>query len=310
MKLYTARILPMLLTLAVTLSSCLKENEDDCVEDASVALRFTFTHHDETEEPTDLFPYRVNDVDVYIFDENDRYVYNMSVAQNSLSGGNTLYLDLEEGEYKIVTWGNLSDSGYGVDAPEQTRNGFTVSATTDRPDISDLFHGTATLTVDGSPRTQEIQLIRNTHVLRVHLIGLSEPTRTIPGTDYSIRVEGSNHHYDFDNNPVAQSAATYIPTYTSLTYGEKYAVRADFKVQRLLRDQYMTLTISNGNGTTRTDDIIQRILTVYDDIETTEDLDRRYEYDLYYELDDDTGTWVFIGNSVSDWDGPSMPGDL
>ncbi len=309
MKLYTARTLSMLLALAVTLSSCLKEDTLDC-DDNRVALRFTFTYHDETQEPTDLFPYRVSDVDVYIFDENDRYVYSLGVEQSSLAGGNTLYLDLDEGEYKIVTWGNLSDTGYGVDAPEQTRNGFTVSATTDRPDISDLFHGSAELTVDGNSVTQEIQLIRNTHILRVHLLGLSESTRTVPGTDYSVRVEGRNHHYDFDNNPVAPSAATYIPIYTSLTYGEKYAVRADFKVQRLLRDQHLTLDIYNGNSKERTDDIIQRILSVYEDIETTEDLDRRYEYDLYYELDEDNGTWVFIGNSVNDWEGPSMPGDL
>lgn len=309
MKLYTARTLSVLLALAVTLSSCLKEDTSDC-DDNRVALRFTFTHHDETEEATDLFAYRVNDVDIYFFDENDRYVHSLSVAQSSLAGGNTLYLDPEEGQYKIVTWGNLSDTGYGVDAPEQTRSGFTVSATTDRPDISDLFHGSAELTVDGNSVTQEIHLIRNTHILRVHLVGVPEPTRTVSGTDYSVRVEGRNHHYDFDNNPVAPSAATYIPTYTSLTYGEKYAVRADFKVQRLLRDQYLTLDIYNGNSKERTDNIIQRILSVYDDIETTEDLDRRYEYDLYYELDDDSGTWVFIGNSVSDWEGPSMPGDL
>ncbi|MCC8019195.1 MAG: FimB/Mfa2 family fimbrial subunit [Rikenellaceae bacterium] len=308
-----AGALTALLALTAGLSSCLKEDNSDCPETLPpVALRFVFTHHDHTEEVTDLFSEFVEDVHLYIFDMYDNYVYHIDTPQSSLVDGNTLYLDIEEGEYKMVVWGNLFGTGYEVigSSSATTRTGFTIQASENHTGVADLFHGMDAVTVDSTFKTYDISLIRDTHIVRIRLLGLDEPTRTIEGTDYTVSVEGSNIVYDFENNPAAGNAtASYIPTYSGFTEENTYVAQAEFKLQRLFIGDDLTLRILEGDVVRTEDKITERILQAYEDIETDEDLDKHYIYELYYEADR-YGGWIFVGNSIKDWDGSSMPGEL
>jgi|GEM_PF-7103060 len=308
-----AGILTALLALMTGLSSCLTDDNSDCPDPLPpVALRFVFTHHDHTEEVTDLFTEYVDDIHLYIFDKDDNYVQQIAAPQNSLTDGNTLYLDIEPGEYRIVAWGNLYDRGYQVNgSSETTRTDFTVGANEYHTDISDLFHGTDMLTIETIPTLYDLPLIRNTHLIRVKLLGLSQPTHpTIEDAGYSVQIEGSNITYNFENNPAAGYAtATYIPDYSGLQEGNTFVAQAEFKVQRLCIGDDLTLQISQGEVIRQEDNITERILQAYKDIQTDQDLDKHYIYELYYQINR-YGGWVLVGNQVKDWDGGNMPGEL
>jgi len=305
-----ARICIGLLALLPGVSSCLTEDMSDCIGQ-TVALRFIFTHHDHTEEVTDLFTEWVEDISVYIFDENDTYLRHIQVPQRSLTDGHTLYIDLEEGEYKIVAWANLLEMSALVENNgEPSRTEYTVGVTETHSAITDLFHGSTSFMIEDKDITQEISLIRNTHIVRVMLLGLPDPTRsTIDDTGYSVVIEGKNTRFDFENNPVTDVTTTYIPEYSELYIDPTYVIQAGFKVQRLLTGDDIRLTILNGEEIEMDDHLTGRILDAYEEIVTDHDLDRQYIYELYYETNY-RGGWVFLGNNIKDWDGSHMPGEL
>ncbi|MCC8186242.1 MAG: FimB/Mfa2 family fimbrial subunit [Bacteroides sp.] len=305
-----ARIFIGLLALLSGLSSCLTEDLSDCIGQ-TIALRFVFTHHDHTEETTDLFTELVEDISVYIFDENDTYLRHIQVPQTSLTNGHTLYINLEEGEYKITAWANLLEMDALVENGGKTsRADYTVGVTETHPAVTDLFHGSINLSIEDKDISKEIQLIRNTHIVRVMLLGLPEPTRSpIDHTGYSVAIQGKNTKFNFENNPVAEVTATYTPEYSGTHIDNNYIVQAEFKVQRLLMGDDTRLSILHGEEVELEDNLTDRILAAYEEIATNQDLDRHYIYELYYETNY-RGGWVFIGNNIKDWDGTTMPGEL
>ncbi|MCD8032524.1 MAG: FimB/Mfa2 family fimbrial subunit [Bacteroides sp.] len=227
-----ARIFIGLLALMSGLSSCLTEDLSDCIGQ-TVALRFVFTHHDQTEETTDLFTELVKDISVYIFDENDTYIRHIDIPQSSLTHGHTLYINLEEGEYKITAWANLLEMNALVENGGKTsRADYTVGVTETHSAVTDLFHGSINVTMEDKDVSKEIQLIRNTHIVRVMLLGLPAPTRSpIDHTGYSVAIHGKNTKFNFENNPVAEVTVPYTPEYSGIHIDNNYIVQAEFKVQ-------------------------------------------------------------------------------
>ncbi|MCD7978060.1 MAG: FimB/Mfa2 family fimbrial subunit [Tannerellaceae bacterium] len=113
-----------LLSLCLLLMGCLREDMSGCetIEGEGLVIHFAYTN----EKGVDEFASRVDQVDLYVFDEGGYYLSNHSYNARKLSefqGSDNL--NLEPGTYHIICWGNV----YGNDIlPQLTEDMMVHSA--------------------------------------------------------------------------------------------------------------------------------------------------------------------------------------
>ena len=100
----TKALLVVLLTSAVTLTSCNKllyDYEGDC--DPYYKVRFEYTYH---MKQGDAFPYEVNDVTLYLVDDNTGKVVWQKRESGEMLGrsGYMMDVDVAPGTYTLVAW--------------------------------------------------------------------------------------------------------------------------------------------------------------------------------------------------------------
>lgn len=88
-----------LLVSLVLLASCIKEDYTDCER---CTLTFSYTG----DVTYDIFPQHITSVSLYVFDANNRLVQTKLVEQNDLNAFQGTKLNLEPGDYHIVSIGN------------------------------------------------------------------------------------------------------------------------------------------------------------------------------------------------------------
>ncbi len=96
----------------VLLSGCIKEEYDDCE-------RCTLTFSYLGDGTTDIFPEKITDVSLYVYDANGQLVQTKHIAQNDLKVFQGTKLNLSKGVYHVVGVGN-SFSKTEINAPAST----------------------------------------------------------------------------------------------------------------------------------------------------------------------------------------------
>lgn len=274
----------------------MRENTDGC--GALVTLRFSFTMNTDF---TDHFADQVESVDLFVYGADKKLVTKQSYPRSEMHQGNGVHLRLPAGNYMVMVWGNFSESCYSVTEGE-TYETTRLSLLTTRAEVStftSLFHGRTNFTVvDDAPWTYWIDLTKNTSDVHVILENVPPSTYVAPGTDYMIRIFGSNTVYNFDNTLAASTPITYMPRYGS---PDQNQVQADFMIQRLLTNSDVQVVVTNVNDPDNplfNENLSALLMTRQTQLRTDEDFDRTDDYTLRFALQGST----LVLLSINDWD--------
>jgi len=92
-----------LFLLSVALSSCIGEDRDNCSSENNLILRFSYV----IDSGDELFVSRVEQTEVFIFDESGCLLRQETIGTSSLDAAQSVGLTLSPGTYRVVCWGNM-----------------------------------------------------------------------------------------------------------------------------------------------------------------------------------------------------------
>lgn len=272
------KFLPMAI-MFLSLSGCIKENNEDCPVPGRLFLAPTFTMHtvkDASGEYKDLFSETAQRQTVYVFDQSGLFVRKI-IENGPFTNGHLTPLDLPQGSYRAVVWVNKTDDFELNCVPvagetsidemllqlEELDNRFITKhfppllyGTTDYFDVEEEA---TTRTAD---KVIPVSLIRNTHKIQVIIYWKEKKARTLcekPSHVSETRayILDKNGVLDFENDASQCSWLTYIPKYFSgdalKTFRdetlEAAIVATEFTVLRLWTDSKTKISIRKKTGT-------------------------------------------------------------
>lgn len=315
----------------LTTSSCkdglIFDGEGDC--GVYYRIRFKYEYNIKF---ADAFANEVNSVALYIFDQNNTLVDNITTTdkQALASGSFEIPIELEPGRYTLLAWGGLmneesfdllADVEVGKTKLEEMqvkmhRNHNDNGEAYLSDDILPLFHGTLPLEVVDKPGTytETMSLVKDTNSIRILLHEMSG--HDVDADKFIFEIRDSNGLYDWDNTLLDDEDITYSAWYqtTGSAEMEEYATRtvtevnvalAELTIGRMRADNSPILHIvSRETG----EDVVRLPLADYallvkgyyrESMSDQEYLDRQDEYSLTLFLDE--GEWVSSMIYINSW---------
>lgn len=316
-------IIPLLgLLLAMgCFSGCIKEDMSDCPPPVTpepepepttgtlkLALTYFMHNTQENGEYVDLFSQQVRKVDVFVFDEEGRFLQQITEeAAPRFADNYTKEIELPAGDYQFVVWGNHYEDETMHNQSEGTllddgrmalcsvRNGET-----EIPMLTDsLFHGMTAqpvTVVNGEDQVIPIDLMKDRNdvrlVVRWREEGHSEYcAHTEHAQSITATITDTNGTYDFRNNVTDKKEITYLPDrfadwYDPVFHGDArpypteldYCYVADFSELRLMLDnKEAQLVIRQGDRIVYQRGLMD-LITRIEQYQTQEALDREDHY--------------------------------
>lgn len=223
---------------ASVFTSCSMMTEDR--EDCPVGLYLNFKY-DYNLERADMFNDHVGAVDVYVFNEEGKYVTSQSEANYSdwqplLNPSYLMHMNLAPGRYKFIvlggqtTYENQLASGRArflraelTPGDDMTKMELRLETTGEGADVlmvdnkglplDTLWHGMETQLVEvfpEKPTYHTIALVRDTKKINVTLRELDNPT-TMDINNYEMTITDRNTHILWDNALDESATVTYTP---------------------------------------------------------------------------------------------------
>lgn len=223
---------------SMALTSCDMMTEDR--EDCPTGLYLTFKY-DYNLQRADMFSDHVGAVDVYVFDENGKFVTKQSEANQG--GSNPLaaplyrmHMNLDPGKYQFIVLAGQKSYAEQLAAPRahfvrtEPQPGDDMSALHVRLDtkagessmllvdnmnqpLDTLWHGIMTDPVevfDQKPTYRTISLMRDTKKINVTLREQDDPTQ-MDINNYDLRIVDNNTHILWDNSLDETDQVMYTP---------------------------------------------------------------------------------------------------
>lgn len=334
-KIISGKAIAACLVLA-TLISCgsIYEDEGDCTP--YYYVQFVYDHNMKF---ADAFANEVEDVNLYVFDSNDKFVTLFSERGDVLqSDGYKMRLPLAPGHYTIVAWCGLYGKNGSYSLPDVTPGVTTLQELNCRLDdreykdngevsvgeIDDLFHGIQTYDLPDSygDHVFKMPLKKNTNYVRVVLQHLSG--EDINADDFKFTITDDNGTLGYDNSPLDDELLTYNAWYTAQgTAGVESRADdgmtsvsvavAELTVNRLVKDKDTKARLTVTRSKPEADGTYKTVLSIplvdyallvkgyYNkDIDDQEYLDRQDEYNLTFFLDDNDN-WLSSSIIINSW---------
>ena len=321
--------LSMVVTMAA-LSSCdnglIFEGEGDC----GIYYRIRFKY-DYNIKYADAFANEVNSIALYIFDDNDILVNEITTTdKQALSSGTfEIPLELEPGKYTLLAWGGLMNEE-SFDMLAETTVGVTKlqelqvkmhrqhnanGEANVSDDLLPLFHGTMPLEVSDIPGTynETMSLMKNTNVVRILLHEMSG--HNVDADKFIFEIHDSNGLYDWDNTLLEDEMITYSPWRQSTGSAEMEdytraittvnVALAELTIGRMMAGESPVLHIKNRETG---EDVFRIPVADYallvkghyrENMSDQEYLDRQDEYTMTFFLDE--GEWVSSFIYINSW---------
>lgn len=315
----------------LAVSSCkdglIFDGEGDC----GIYYRIRFKY-DYNIKFADAFANEVHSVALYIFDQNDTLIEEITTTdKEALSSGTfEIPLELEPGNYTLLAWGGLMNEE-SFDMLANTQIGVTnieelqvkmhrVHNDNGEATVSDnllpLYHGTMTLDVVETPGTytETMSLMKDTNSVRILLHELSG--HGIDADKFIFEIKDNNGLYDWDNTLLDDEEITYkawhqttgsanMNEQASRTVTGVNVALAELTTGRMRADASPILHIkSRETG----EDLVRLPLADYallvkgyyrQGLSDQEYLDRQDEYTLTLFLDE--GEWVSSYILINSW---------
>ncbi len=245
MKLY---LILFLLLLSTVLSGCLDEAYGECLgenEDTEILFRYTGDGN------TDIFSSRIHIVDVFIFSESGKFIKSFAISKEMLEKYQGMKTYLEEGNYRIVCWGNAFENTQipALDATK-TINDAVLYNTVDRNGAytngDPLYYGTLrtsqALKTDRLKTESMIVDFKSSHVkINIYIQGYTGDVNP------PVEVTEIMSEHDFDMNNRGKKISYSIQPTSQKIEGEDLLV-AVICIPRLKDDNSIKINIKNPMG--------------------------------------------------------------
>lgn len=189
----------ILLPFIVLFVGCIKDDADDDTCPTSSTLYFSYTGDGLTE----LFPAKISNVWLYVFNTDDVLVTKLSIDRTQLSAYQGTKLTLPQGQYHVVCWGNTFSKAIDKNGTDR------INAELSHPDYEggstvttndSLYYAYRLLTVPPVPVKNDTIHFQGAHIkFRVFLHGAyssATSTRSNPSA-YYIRINQLPPTYNF-----------------------------------------------------------------------------------------------------------------
>lgn len=277
-KLIWSRMIGMVILSMLALTSCVKDDQDDC----GLNIRFRYIYNVKN---ADAFQHEVKSIQLYVFNEDGKFVKSYQDAAPQFAAGYTMRIqDLKAGKYTLVCIGR---SEMTVDEDDQE---FQIARMAEGDDIEELtahldcdeginnhqfahlYISKTTLQYSGNPQNATIDLLKCSNSYRIILLPTQENTQgnaQFSAEHYDIKIENGNRWLDHKGEllpspaSTAETSITHTPYHTeTATNGstanakgngkellrEEHKDRAliyDLSSARLFRDDDTQLTITD-----------------------------------------------------------------
>lgn len=296
-------------------TSCIKDGMDD---NCNSYIRFVYDYN---LEYVDLFHKQATKVNLYVFDEDGRFVTELKDESGSFEPGYLMPLpiSMRGQKYTIVAWSGLYDDSYdhtpltpGVSTLEDLEvavNNLKANNTVDR-ELQPLWHGKLTeMEPQFNNDVATVSLVKNTNKFRV-VMKRSDSNEPIDVDDYSFQIVSPNGRYDHENSLLSNAVTekvTYTPYYTA--NDSKTGAIAEMNSLRLVTDKDTRLVITHkGNNNPVLDiplnDYLEALrLDQYSDMPLQEYMDRcdNYGIVLFFTGLDDEGNYISVDIQINGW---------
>ena len=239
-------LLSLLMTLPL-LSSCIKEDLDDCKGKVSLLFRYV------GDGTTDIFPEKIDKVTLFVYTaDGSRLVEQHEYDKQDLSSYQGARLELFPGRYKVVCWGNafgqttIRESERKIAAPGYFNQ---KEITTNDP----LYYGTVDLDVPGSlaETTYTCDFVSSHIKVQVRMEGfVGAVVPGVPdGSTVALGMTELPAFTDFGNAPSAAERTTYYPSLT-IAADDATTCEAHYNTLRFSEDNDILLQVLAGAGRT------------------------------------------------------------
>lgn len=302
-------------------SSCIYENEVDC----PCEVRFVYDYNMEF---ADAFPSQVNDVMLFIFDDDGRFISSLQDSGPHLDAGYRMPLQLVPGHYQLVAWaGLLTDTDcYNLNCDLQrgtsTVDDLMLCLQTEEDEydqcLTDVWHGQlADFEVKAdAPSYATISLVKDVKRFRVLL--QDTEGNALSKDDYSFGITTANRMLDHQNEPCECEPLVYRPhTLVEATISndaaptratDLHALVAELNTLRLTDDVPVRFTVRNEREQQDLFDIdLQKYLNlmkleVHADMSLQEYLDRESSYQVILIMGhNNAGQEVMMSIQINAW---------
>lgn len=326
--------LPLVMGLLLLLASCdsvLDFDYGDCAVEYRVRFKYDYNM-----KYADAFANEVKMVTLYAFDENGKFVYQRMEEGDMLArGGYSMKVEVEPGDYHLVTWAGLVDKSFAVPilipgestideltakmnriVETTTRNGETVGMVKEK--LSSLWHSERmqTFTRAGQEEIITLPLVKNTNSIRIVLQQMQG--LQVDATKFEFSITDDNGWMNYDNSLLDDSMLEYLPYYkeqgttqqkqsdgTTRAVTQISVAVAQITTGRLVAGQHPYLHITNketGEEVLTIPLIDYLLLTQQEgyDMEPQEYLDRQDEYSMTFFLDENMN-WLNTQIIINGW---------
>ena len=320
-RLYKKITFALCFSLLGLFSSCIYENEVDC----PCEVRFVYDYNMEF---ADAFPSQVNDVMLFIFDDDGRFISSLQDSGPHLDAGYRMPLQLVPGHYQLVAWaGLLTDTDcYNLNCDLQrgtsTVDDLMLCLQTEEDEydqcLTDVWHGQlADFEVKAdAPSYATISLVKDVKRFRVLL--QDTEGNALSKDDYSFGITTANRMLDHQNEPCECEPLVYRPhtlveapisndaAPTRAT--DLHALVAELNTLRLTDDVPVRFTVRNEREQQDLFDIdLQKYLNlmkleVHADMSLQEYLDRESSYQVILIMGhNNAGQEVMMSIQINAW---------
>lgn len=313
----------------LTTSSCndglsIFNGEGDC----GVYISFEYNYN---LKDANAFAKEVNSVALYVFDENDTLIEQVTTTdKEALSQKDfAMALQLDPGKYRLLAWGGLmneesfdllADAEIGKTKLQELqvrmhRDYNESGEAVVEKDLLPLYHGSMEIDVNDIDGTYKhtMSLMKDTNVVRILLHEMSG--HEVNADHFIFEIEDSNGLYDWDNTLLEDEQITYsawyqgsgsteIETYSRATETITVAL-AELTIGRMRANKSPILHLRNRETG---EDVLRLPLADYAllvkgnynrSMSNQEYLDRQDEYTLTFFLDE--GEWVSSVIYINSW---------
>lgn len=320
-RIYKKITLALCLSLLGLFSSCIYEDEVDC----PCEVRFVYDYNMEF---ADAFPSQVDDVMLFIFDADGRFVSSLQDSGPHLNADYRMPLQLPPGRYHLVAWaGLLTDTDcYHLNCDLQrgtsTADDLLLCLQAEEDEynqcLTDLWHGQVTdfeVSAD-APSYATISLVKD--VKRFKVLLQDTEGNALSKDDYSFAITTANRMLDHHNEPCECEPLAYRPySLTEATISnddtptratDLHALVAEMGTLRLTDDVPARFTVRNERKRQNLFDVdlLKYLnlmkLEVHADMSLQEYLDRESSYQIILIMGhNDAGQEVMLSLQINAW---------
>ena len=194
-----------LIIIILSMHGCVNDDLSVC----GVSVNFTYTKN---LDKIDLFAEKVDGIDLFVFDSRDVYIGNYNERGGRLkSPGYSMSLNLFEGAYTFVAWGNLNED-YSLTefVPGQTTlqeaelSLSRINNIVDRQLLAPLYFGSEKVVLKPAEIANQsitIDMMQDTKYITVlcKMLPLGDPDDPENEDEYTCTITSRNGDYNFEN---------------------------------------------------------------------------------------------------------------